>query len=283
MMENYIDLHIHTNHSDGEYSLKKTIDLIKKNKVSTFSITDHDNIESCNKLQQLILDGLTYFNGIEISSKFNNYNVHILGYNFDHDNIELKQLLNHINRLRRDRIINLVEFLYNEYQININEKDIYDMFEKNPTIGKAHVIKLLFQYGYGKDNKEIYKRYIKDWNSKINYRSSLEETIRVINTANGITVLAHPKEVEKEYCININDIIEELVKKGIQGIEVYNSLHNLNDIKRYLEIAKHYNLLISGGSDYHGPFVKPDVEIGKVCQEKRHIKTLSIVNSINRN
>ena len=121
-------------------------------------------------------------------------------------------------------------------------------------------------HGYGK-KQEIYEKYLSNIEGIKTHRSNIENITEIIKDANGISILAHPKEIEKDYKINIENIIEDFIEKGINGIEVYNSIHDLQDVKRYILLAKKYNLLITGGSDFHGAS-HPERTLGTTTQEK---------------
>jgi predicted metal-dependent phosphoesterase TrpH len=275
-----IDLHIHTNNSDGELSTKDIIKKLEERNITTFSITDHDNIDSYEEVIKENTNELYYIKGIEISSILSGYNIHVLGYDFNDKCNKIQKIILNIANNRKLRILEITDILKSKYDINFNQEDIIQILNKKGAVGKPHIVELLNRYGYGSDNNEIYQKYLKGIKSETKYRISANKAIDSIRSDDGIAILAHPKDIENEYNIDLEKIIKNLIEIGINGIEVYNSLHNLDDIKRYLNIAKKYNLLVSGGSDYHGIFTKPNVELGNVSQEKINIKTLSIVDYI---
>lgn len=281
MHDSIVDMHIHTINSDGEYSLKQIVEKIKGKDIQTFSITDHDNIDSCLEIKNLELGDMEYYRGVEISSICHHYGVHILGYDF-YSTDELVNLLTTIREARKLRFMEMVEMLYKKYGILIADNQVNKVIENYSLIGKPHVTNLLYQLGYGENSQAIYCQYLKGYKSKIQYRVELKEVIQTIKNARGLVVLAHPKEIEKEYHIDIKDIIEDLVIEGVDGIEVYHSIHSLEDTKRYLELAKEYELLVSGGSDYHGPFTKPNVELGDTSIGRIRIKELSLIDELRR-
>ena len=276
----YMDMHIHTNNSDGEHSVSEIIELIKENNIKTFSITDHDSINSCVEINNLSLDSLEYYNGVEISSEYKKMGMHILGYDFDVTK-EMIELVNKIQSNRKKRSLELIEMLANDYQIIIPDNMIQTILNYQ-VVGRPHIIEALYKLGYGSSNKEIFNKYLKNYTSKTKYRVELEEVIKIIKKSNGVVILAHPKEIEERHHIDISSITHELVDLGIDGIEVYNTIHYEDDTKRYLEIAGEHNLLISGGSDYHGEFTKPDVELGKLTKERIMIKELTLVDYLRR-
>ena len=107
------------------------------------------------------------------------------------------------------------------------------------------------------------------------HRSDSKRIIEVIHEAGGIAVLAHPREVEDDYQIDIEKFIESLIEEGLDGIEKYNSIHTREDVKRYLEIAKKHNLFTTGGSDFHGTN-KPEISLGTTTREHKKIKEKDI-------
>lgn len=279
-MRNSIDMHIHSINSDGQFQIDELVNKIKENNIKTFSITDHDNIESVNQIIKTNLTNLEFYNGVEISSIYKNIKMHILGYDFI-PTIEMENLIKEIQVKRKERCLEIIEMLYRKYGVII-PNDMIKKILDHKVVGKPHIVEALYQLGYGSDNREIFDYYLKDYDSKTRYEVELDSVIKVIKSANGKVILAHPKEIENRYHINIDSILPKLIEEGIDGIEVYNSIHNLEDIERYLSLVKKNDLLISGGSDYHGPFVKPDVMLGKVSREKIVIKELSLVDELRR-
>lgn len=281
-MENnkLIDMHIHTSNSDGQYKVEEIVDKVKENNIGIFSITDHDDIESTTKIQKLDLDGLEFYNGVEISSKYQNIGVHILGYDFI-PTIEMKELLDSIQKNRKKRSLELIDMLFQVYGISIPD-DLIQEILNHKVVGKPHVVEALYKLGYGSGHREIFDHYLKGYTSKTKYKVNIKEAVEVIKKSNGIVILAHPKEIENRHHITIESILPNIIEEGIDGIEVYNNIHSLDDIERYLELANKYNLLVSGGSDYHGPFVKPNVMLGGVSKERINIKELSLIDELRK-
>ena len=110
-------------------------------------------------------------------------------------------------------------------------------------------------------------KFLKNLHCKTSYRENIKDVCNAIKLAGGIPVLAHPKELEIRYGILLDDVIEKLIENGIEGIEVYHSIHTKEDANRYLEIVKKYNLLISGGSDFHGNS-KSNFSLGYLLKNK---------------
>lgn len=263
MVQNF-DFHIHSKYSDGEYDVETIINKLNENNITNFAITDHDNVESVDYLRERNLNNIS---GVEMSSRYNNLNMHILGYYIDGDLDELKKLCNRVSELRKARLYEHVSKLEKEYNLQFDELDLMNLTKKYSTLGRPHIGKLLIKYGYVSSMEEAFKKYLFNVHSSIFYRMDAELVIDAIHKAGGIAILAHPKKIEDKYNIDIEDFLPDLVEIGIDGIEIYNSLHYNEDSKRYKEIATKYNLLISGGSDYHGPNIKPNVKLGYLNNE----------------
>ena len=270
-----VDLHIHKNNSDGDFTTEEVLALIKKIGIDFFSITDHDNINSCKEMEKIIIpENMKYIPGVEFSSKTEKLNLHILGYNIDYNNQNIINECEIIRKRKIEKITTIINYLKKYYGIDITEQEEKNILEKQGTIGRMDICKLLMKKGYG-IRKQIYDDYLTDIPNTKTHRSDIETITKIIHESNGIAVLAHPKKIEKEFNISLSKIIEELIEKEIDGIEVYNSVHTLKDIKRYLMIAKKYNLLVTGGSDFHGQ-THPERQLGYTSTQKIKINSSNI-------
>lgn len=261
-----VDMHIHTNNSDGSNSTKEIVEMLKILRAEMFSITDHDNVDAYKELENIDLGEMTCIPGIELSSKNENYNCHVLGYYIDYNNKELINECEIIKNRRIEKINIIINYLEQEKNIYLSEEEKLKIFGKKGTIGRYDLCKVLMDKGYG-TKSIIYDRYLTNIDGITTHRSEIETTTSVIKNAHGIPVLAHPKEIEQTYNINIEDVIEDFIEKGIEGIEVYNTIHTLKEAKKYLELAQKYNLLITGGSDYHGAS-HPERKLGRTTMYK---------------
>ena len=261
-----VDMHIHTNNSDGSYSTKQIVEMLKLLQAELFSITDHDNVDAYQELENIDIGNMTYIPGIELSSKNGIYNCHVLGYYIDYNNKDLINECEIIRNRRIERINIIIDYLEKEKNIYLSEEEKLKIFGKKGTIGRYDICKILMDKGYG-TKPLIYNRYLTDIEGIKTHRSDIETTTSVIKKAKGVPVLAHPKEIEDTYNVNIEDIIKDFIEKGIEGIEVYNTIHTLKEVKKYLYLAQKYNLLITGGSDYHG-VSHPERKLGKTTMYK---------------
>ena len=269
-----VDMHIHTNNSDGQYSTKKIVKKLEKLDTEMFSITDHDNIKSCSEMKNIDLpNNMIYVPGVELSAVNGMYNCHILGYNFDYTNDEIKKTCNKISNRRLEKVETIMNYLIEQRNIEFEDEELNQLYDKQ-TLGRYDICKILMRKGYG-TKKEIYDNYLTGIKGIKTHRIEIEEATQAIKNANGVSILAHPKEIEQKYEIEIEEIIKDFLEKGIDGIEVYNTIHSVKDMRRYIELAKKYNLLITGGSDFHGES-HPERELGKTLVHKVKLNSSNI-------
>ena len=263
-MKSIYDLHIHSNLSDGEDSIDELVDKLKNENIEIFAICDHDNIDSIDCLKNLKLNDVDYISGVEISSYYKKMGIHILGYYIDGNILPLKRLLFKINQKRKKRMKEILKKIKIKKGIVLTNDEIDEIMSSN-NIGKKTLSKILIKNNLGTNHLEIRNNYLSNLGCKTSYRANIKKVCKVIKLAGGIPILAHPKELELRYGVKLESIIKDMIKCGIKGIEVYHSIHDDNDISRYLNISKKYNLLISGGSDFHTS--KSNKKIGLLSKE----------------
>ena len=263
-MRQDFDFHIHSKNSDGEFSVEHIVKLLEVLKINKFAITDHDNIDSVFYLKG---KKCNYISGVEMSSRYMDTNMHILGYYIDGDLTKLKGLCEKVRSARKGRLEEHISKLMSEFNLEFNQKDIDIILSDTSTLGRPHIGRLLIKYGYVKTMEEAFEKYLYKVHSSIFYRVDAKTVIDAIHEAGGIAILAHPKDIEKKYKIDIEEFLPHLIEIGIDGIEVYNSIHKFEDTIRYKKLAEKYELLTSGGSDYHGPNVKGKVKLGILAKD----------------
>jgi predicted metal-dependent phosphoesterase TrpH len=245
------DLHVHSNYSDGTMSIEEIRKYAKTKDLSVVAITDHDNLKSSEIISSL--EEVLMLIGVELSTYHNNENIHILGY-FYNNNVNSIEIINYLNELRvkRDkRIYTIIEKLKEFYNININYEDVIKF--SHGAIGRVHVAKAISEK-YGCTLDEAFDRYIgnnaKGYVPTTNFCT--KDAIDMLHRNNAIAVIAHPGHIK-------NNLVEDIVKLGVDGIEAYYPEHSKEDIFKYLDIAERYDLLVTGGSDFHGIGVREDL------------------------
>ena len=261
LLSDRIDLHVHSNASDGTMSPKELVYYAKEKNIQAFALTDHDTIAGITEAKKIGNDlGIEVISGIEFSTYYNGIEIHILGLYIDENNIEftnhLKEFIDSRNS-RNKKVINIL----NNLGINITINDIIDV-SKDAVITRAHIAKALKDKGYVKTTEEAFEKYL--GTNKLAYvpreKITPEAAIKLTSLANGIPVLAHPLL----YNLKHNELIsllEHTIKHGLKGIETIYSLHSEADERYIKKLANQYNLLITGGSDFHGTN-KTNIDLG---------------------
>jgi len=246
-----IDLHAHSTASDGELSPTKLVEMAAQNSVETLALTDHDTVAGLAEAKTAANQHkLNLINGIELSTRWNNKTIHIVGLNIDADNQTMIDATIHLNQLRVERAIKIGEKLE---KIGIN--NAYENTRQlagNGTVTRQHFAQFLVNNGHAKSHADVFKRFLV--NNKPGYVSvewpDLDETIANINTAGGVAVIAHPLRY-KMTATKLRQLISDFKGTGGKAIEVVTGNNNKEEIATVTNYAKKYEIAASLGSDYH--------------------------------
>lgn len=243
-----IDLHIHTNCSDGIYSTEEVLTRAHKNGYTSISITDHDTTEAYDTAFTLAAEkNIELIPGVEISSEYKKRDIHILAYNFDLQNKRMKKLLHKIYKGRFVRARRIIKKLEN-HGLNINIDEIKKVAGERNLIGRPHIARVLMEKGYFSHPQEIFDKYLGDdgkaFVPKLTYKTG--KIIQKIQQAGGVAVLAHP------HLIKDDNIVKDIIEMGIDGLEVFYYKCTQTEKQRYNKIALENKLIRTGGSDFHG-------------------------------
>ena len=278
-----IDLHVHTIYSDGEYTPIQILDKCKQRGINVVAITDHNAMEGARRavLENPYKD-ITVISGVELSAVYpvRAANLHILGYNFNLEDKALNDVTNAVMRDNVSRLQSLVYLLYKHYNFSFKEQDLERVYSSIGNIGKPDIARLCVNYGYAKTVREIFDKYINPIEDKIMKRRTLltdRDCIEYIKNAGGVPCLAHPIELKKSMP-ELREYIKSLMAYGLEAVEVYQSKHSKEYTRELLELVNDFGLLYSVGSDYHGPFVSPDADLGFGNNHNLHIETASILS-----
>lgn len=284
----YIDLHVHTNYSDGFDSIKEVLRKAKENNVGYISLVEHYNVSSYNEACQLAGDDIVVIPGIELGADMSKYFVpgqknkhicHLLGYYISKD---ICKLLDKYELDRYECVTNTISLL-NSQGIEIDLADVIANARDKKSIGRFDIALTLKALGYSKAATEAYGKYLDHNGKSYVQRKKLEpeDLVRAIRKYGGVPVLAHPKSLRlpKE---ELDVFIEKLVKAGLCGIEVYNPNNSEAKRKELLEYCEKYDLIPTCGSDYHGGNRKPKIEIGRGIKDNLLIDDKSIIEGLER-
>ncbi|MCI5194069.1 MAG: PHP domain-containing protein [Candidatus Electrothrix sp. AU1_5] len=247
-----VELHTHSMYSDGTATPAELVQMAADRNLKGFSLTDHDTVEG---VQEVLCHGkaigMPVISGIEVSTMHRQYSLHILGYGVDPKNEKFLQWLARLQQSRIERNRKIVKKLA-AMGISISEQELKQISGCGQT-GRPHIAQLLLDKGYVTTTQQAFSLYLgrnkPAWCSRSPCSSS--EAITVLHQAGGLAVLAHPGIIDKEMKVQPL-LIQELVERGLDGLEIFYPTHSSKVKKRLQMLAHKYNLLCTGGSDYHG-------------------------------
>ena len=254
-----VDFHMHSIYSDGVKSPEELLRHALDCNLSMMALTDHDEIDGIKALRtaQEQLDPektIKFINGCEFSADYKDKSIHILGYRFDETNKELRDFIEYFKSKREERIDEIIRRCNNAGYF-ISKDELLKKFPKTQAYGRPHIGQLLIDGGYAKDINDVFKDILRKDSPCYVPKVKIEVPyiIDIIHKAGGLAVMAHPKLVTSD------EYVVEMLVYDFDGMEVYHTKHNDDDVKRYKALAKEHNLFITGGSDYHGiPGKAPD-------------------------
>lgn len=244
-----VDLHVHTNASDGRYTPAEIISRAVMAGLKVLSITDHDTVAGIVSALEAVkaFPELKLIPGVEINTDVPAGEAHILGYFIDHKNPELLSLLKDMRNSRYDRAMKMVAKL-KALGMPLSGKRVLEIASTG-AIGRPHIAQALLEMGYISSLKEAFDKYISRNGPAYVERSKVSpaQATELILKSNGLPVFAHPFTVSEP-----ENMIRDLKAIGLVGIEIYYGGYTSSDIGQLLGLAKKYSLIATGGSDFHG-------------------------------
>ena len=266
-----VDLHVHSNCSDGSDNISELISKIKSSGIEIFALTDHDTIEGCSEMKNIVPDNIKFIQGVELTCQADYIKCHILGFGCDIKNKKLLDLIEKGQKLRRIKMETRVEYLKNKWDIELTKEE-YAWLCTRKSVVKTHFANILVKRGLAEDNVSAMKKYL-DGCKTPNTRFDIEEAIEALLDAGAIPVWAHPLGGEGEKHFTKEEFLPrlELMKTfGIKGLECYYSRYNGEEINLLKRLAKENSLLISGGSVYHG-YNKKNKNLAKKKKKNEYV------------
>lgn len=254
MTQKRVDLHLHTICSDGHHSPQELVKLAAEAGMKAIAVADHDNIDG---IDSAILTGeelgVEVITAVELSSQWQDYHdIHLLGYGFDHRHPELNRQLASFREFRAGRNRQIVEKVNLQLAEEGQEPLDFARIEASAggTVGRPHIALALRAAGYAKSHDEAFDRYLVPNNVDKRF-FPIDEAIDLIHGAGGIAVLAHPPYVTRNHG-ELETLIEIFVGMGLDGLEAYNNGVNQDGVYWLINLARRHNLIVTGGSDFHG-------------------------------
>lgn len=248
-----LDLHCHTTASDGLMTPGNIIKRAIHEGLNILAIADHDSVNGIGEaIQAAKGTGISFIPAIELSVDFPSGDFHLLGYGIDYRNQDLLKQLAGLKSIREERIPRIIEKLH-EIGIELTLENVREE-SQGAAPGKPHVARAIVKKGYASDVKAAIRKYlIKGMPGYVpKQKIDLASAFELIKSAGGLPVLAHPKSLKCEDSGEYDRIIESCICHGLIGIEVYAATHEDMDVAMFAETAKRYNLIATGGSDFHG-------------------------------
>lgn len=256
-----IDLHVHSDKSDGSLSPSDLVSYAIKQGVSAFALTDHDTVDGIDEaIAASKGTSVTVIPGIELSTAYEGKDIHIVGLFIDKEQPAFRERIGRFANARINRNLEMCDKL-TEYGMPITYDELTAAFP-DAVITRAHYARLMMQKGYVKSLKEAFERYIGDYGPCFIPRKKItpDEGVRFILSANGLPVLAHPMQYGMGDA-RLQQLIDSLKEAGLVAMEAIYCTHTPSEEAKLCKLAKDNGLLISGGSDFHGK-AKPGLELG---------------------
>jgi predicted metal-dependent phosphoesterase TrpH len=264
MPESFVDLHCHSTASDGTLSPTEVVRLAVKSGLSALALTDHDTIagvaEAAAEAQRA---GIDFIPGIEISAEYPEPGtMHLLGYGVDPQSQTLKDLTNTLLEGRDNRNPKIVKKLQ-DLGVSITMQEV-EKEAGGKVVGRPHIAAILLRKGYVSSIKQAFDKYLAPGGLAFFDKERLtpKQAAQRILESGGLPVLAHPIQLRYHNDAELQRIVKDLVDLGLAGIETIHSDHDPKLIEKYSALADKYNLVKTGGSDFHGTN-KPRIELGR--------------------
>ena len=256
-----IDLHTHSTESDGTLTPQELMQLASDIGLSAIALTDHDTVGGLSKAKPVAESlGIELVPGIELSTDYNGTEVHMLGFYIDDTNPAfLKKLQEFIDsrNLRNEKMA----FLLQKEGFSITLEDLYREYPDS-VITRAHFARYLVEHGYVKDRDTVFRKYLGDNCRCYVLREKITpfEAIDLIHLGGGLAFFAHPVLCHMNHD-RLRFFVRDLKEAGLTGMEAVYSMNSPGDERNMKKLAQEFDLLISGGSDFHGEN-KPYIHLG---------------------
>ena len=261
-MEKYVDLHLHSRHSDGVRSPAELVRMAAEKGLKAVAITDHDSVDGIDEAREEGSRlGVEVIPAVELSVAYRGYHdVHLLGYFIDHRDRAFTAMLSEFCKARAERGRAITERinarLSREKKGSISYEEVQAV--AGGAVGRPHIARVLVAKGFARGIEDAFKKYLGPCNVPKFYLP-MTEALAEVKRIGGVAVLAHPPAISDDRA-NLRNVIRELAAMGLDGLEVFSNMCYDDDMIFFENLAVQLGLVITGGSDYHG--FEDDVEIG---------------------
>jgi len=246
--EKFVDMHMHSTFSDGVHTPARLVEMAVAKGLCAISLSDHDIVDGFVELEPAArAAGLEAISGVELSCENNGRDCHMLGYGVSVSHGPLQDMLRKFRDTRERRGVMIVEKL-RDMGVDL-DMDAILAKAGDGALGRPHIAEALLEGGHVSNIPEAFAKYIgEDSPAYVDkYKMSPTEAVELIHAAGGVALLAHPGHYLED-----PEAFEALLDLGLDGIEVHHPHHKPATVRALLEIAERRDLLVSGGSDFHG-------------------------------
>lgn len=254
------DLHMHSTASDGQYSPSEVVSLARRAGVELMALTDHDTLDGLPEAQEAgKRQGVRVLRGIELGAR-EYRSLHILGYGFTEEAPALRALCRKLVESRDQRKYRLIDFL-RERDVDIDLAEV-EAVAGGEIIARPHFAQVMVRRGYVATTQEAFDRYLDtpEFQKIERFKADARTCIETIHADGGKVSLAHPYQLKMEN-EDLERLVVQLKEYGLDAIECWYPRHSPEQRDFYLSLAQKYHLHVSGGNDFHGENVKPDIQI----------------------
>jgi hypothetical protein len=268
-MSRFADLHLHTRHSDGTFTVPEVVERARAVGLSCISLTDHDTVAGLAEAAALCARaGIEFIAGVELTAHLDEREIHVLGYCLRWDDPEFNAQIDRFKAVRSRRIVDMVAKLQGN-GVNLQLDDVTALGEQGGAMGRLHVARALVKRGFIREVDEAFRRFIGKGKPAFvpKFRLSVAEAAALLHRAGGVAILAHPgiSNVEAQFAA--------LLAAGLDGIEAWHCRHSPEQSRRYLDFTQAHGCLATGGSDCHG-MAKDQLLIGAVRLDYGYVERL---------
>lgn len=259
-----IDLHVHTNASDGTFSPREVVRLAAGKAIKAIAITDHDTVAGIPEAQREgAVVGVEVIVGVELSVEWSHGILHVLGYFLDTHHPELLRVLDDLKRIREERTPRILAKL-KDLDVHVSREEV-EREAAGGVPGRPHLARVLVQKGYVPDIQQAFDRYLRRGAAAYVRKPKIlpADAFRLIIESGGLPALAHPYSLLDLPDVRLEEILDRLKPLGLAGIEVYYPMHTPDQTAHFLDLAHVYGLVVTGGTDFHGAN-KPGIELGVI-------------------
>jgi len=259
----FVDLHIHSNCSDGAFSPTELVEQASREGLIAIAIADHDSVAGVAEgVAAGLTCGIEVIPAVELSVQFKTWpDAHLLGYGMEWSDARFLQKLNGFRERREHRNMEILErvneMIAEEGRAPVDLSEVL-AFARD-AIGRPHIARALLERGYVSNIEDAFRRYLVPCNVPKCYWP-MQDAIQEIRRLGGVAVLAHPTSVSSDRQV-LRDILTELSETGLDGIEVFNNMAQSDEMEFLRRLADELGLLVTGGSDYHG--IEEGLQMGR--------------------